>query len=93
MRRPRRVELGALVEAGEAVAESGSPFDLGVASVWIEILGWVPLPNVLGVACEEALASRTSSVTVSSDFDLLVMNRQCWNKTYEFLLLRCLPGA
>lgn len=50
MRKPRRVELGALVEAGEAAAESVSPFDFGVGLVLSVILGWVPLATVLGVA-------------------------------------------
>lgn len=50
MRKPRRVEPGALVEAGEAVAESGSAFDLGVELVLIVMLGWLTFPTVLGVA-------------------------------------------
>lgn len=85
MRRPRRVEPGALVEAGEAAAESGSAFDLGVGLVLIVILGWPTLPTVLGVTCVEASASPMPPDTVSSDYDSSAITKSHREANLHFL--------
>lgn len=67
------MEPGALVEAGETAAESGSAFDLGVGLVLIVMLGWLILPTVLGVACVEALVCPMLPDAVSSDYNPLAI--------------------
>ena len=86
MRRPRRVEPGALVEVGEAAAESGSAFDLGVGLVLIVMLGWLILPTVLGVACREALACPAVPGAFSSDCNLLAIIMPYWEANLQFLV-------